>query len=141
MTTVPIPDSHRDLLGAPYCPVLATVMPDGSPQTTPVWCMLDGDRVQINTMSRFRKAKNMRANPRVTLLAFDPKNPLRHVEIRGIVVEMTEDGALDHLDRLTQTYMRKPDAHFFGDCVPTAHQATHIPVRITIMPTRVRVEG
>ncbi|MFN8448767.1 MAG: PPOX class F420-dependent oxidoreductase [Anaerolineae bacterium] len=141
MIPVPIPASHRDLLGAPYCPVLATVMPDGSPQTTPVWCVLDGDCIQINTMRGFRKEKNMRANPRVTLLAYDPQNPLRHVEVRGVVVEMCEDGALDHLDALTQAYMRQPDAKFFGDSVPAALQARYTPVRITILPTRVRVEG
>ncbi|MCC6804607.1 MAG: PPOX class F420-dependent oxidoreductase [Anaerolineae bacterium] len=141
MTPVPIPDSHRDLLAAPCCPVLATVMPDGSPQTTPVWCVLDGDRIQINTMSAFRKAKNMRANPRVTLLALDPQNPQRHIEIRGIVVEMTEDGARAHLDALTQAYLRKPDAKFFGDSVPAALETRFTPVRVTIQPTRVRVEG
>lgn len=141
MPPVHIPESHRDLLAAPYCPVLATVMPDGSPQTTPVWCVLDGDTVQINTMSAFRKAKNMRANPRVTLLALDPQNPQRNIEIRGIVVEMTEDGALDHLDALTQAYLGKPDAKFFGDSVPAALESSYTPIRITIQPTRVRVEG
>jgi PPOX class probable F420-dependent enzyme len=141
MPSVQIPASHRDLLAGPYGAALATVMPDGSPQATPVWCNLDGDRVLINTMRGFRKEKNMRANRKVTLLAFDPKNPLRHVEVRGIVVEMTEDGALDHLDQLTQLYLHKPDAKFFGDSIPAALQADYTPVKITIVPTRVRVEG
>jgi hypothetical protein len=116
-------------------------MPDGSPQTTPVWCNLEGEYVLINTMRGFRKEKNMRLNPQVTLLAYDPKNPLRHIEIRGIVVEMTEGGALEHLDHLTQLYLRQPDAAFFGDSVPAALQADYTPVRIRIMPTRVRAEG
>jgi len=85
-----IPDSHRDLLAGPVNVVLTTVMPDGQPQTTPVWCNLEGDHVLINTMQHFRKAKNMRANPMVTLLAFRLKNPLTNIEVRGRVVEMTE---------------------------------------------------
>ena len=94
-----------------------------------------------NSMRDFRKTKNMRHNPKVTLLAYDPQHPLRHIEIRGTVVEMTEEGALEHLDRLTQLYMKRPDAHFFGDSVPAALEADHHPVKIRIRPNRVRVEG
>lgn|SRR5574341_191808 len=136
-----IPETHCDLIDGPFWAALTTVMPDGQPQTTPIWCNRKGDDVLINTMQGFRKAKNMRANPRVTLLVCDPHNPLRNIEIRGQVVEMTEDGALQHLDALTQLYMNKPDAHFFGDSVPAGHQTTYIPVKVRIAPIRVRVEG
>ena len=70
-----IPEFHRDLLAGPVNVVLTTVMPDGQPQTTPVWCNLDGNDVMINTMRSFRKCKNMAANPRVTLLAYALENP------------------------------------------------------------------
>jgi hypothetical protein len=92
-------------------------------------------------MRHFRKTKNMLANPKVSLLIFDPQQPLRNIEIRGEVVEMTEEGASAHLDELTQLYMDKPNAHFFGDSVPAELAATHAPVRIKIAPTHVRVEG
>jgi len=92
-------------------------------------------------MRGFRKEKNMRANPKVTLLAYDPKHPLRSVEIRGTVIDMTEEGALEHLDQLTQLYMRKPGARFFGDSIPAELQATYIPVKIKVAPIYVRVEG
>jgi PPOX class probable F420-dependent enzyme len=141
MKPVPIPESHRDLLNSAYCAALTTVMPDGQPQITPIWCNQDGEYVLINTMLGFRKEKNMRTNPKVTLLAYDPKNPLRSIEIRGTVVELTEEGALEHLNQLTQLYMHKSDANFFGDSVPAELQATYIPVKITITPTHVRVEG
>ncbi len=137
----PIPDSHRDLIDGAYCAALTTMMPDGQPQTTPVWCNRDGDHVLINTMRGFRKEKNMRLNPRVTLLVYDPKNPLHNIEIRGKVVEMSKEGALEHLDALTRLYMNKPDAHFFGDSIPAEFQATHVPVRIKIEPVHVRIEG
>ncbi len=136
-----IPPSHRDLVGGPFYAALTTLMPDGQPQTTPVWCSRDGNCILINTMRDFRKAKNLRLNPMVTLLAYDPKNPGRNIEIRGRVVDMTEDGALEHLDALTRLYVNKPDARFFGDSVPAEMEAIHQPVKITILPRRVRVEG
>src|SRR5215211_205457 len=115
---VEIPESYRDLIDGPYWAALTTVMPDGQPQTTPVWCNREGNYVLTNTMRGFRKEKNMRANPSVTLLVYDPRNPLRNIEVRGLVVEMTEAGAVEHDDRLAQLYLGKPDACFFGDAVP-----------------------
>jgi PPOX class probable F420-dependent enzyme len=115
-------------------------MPDGQPQMTPVWCNREGDYVLTNTMRGFRKEKNMRANPRVTLFTYDPRNPLRNIEVRGLVVEMTEEGAVEHDDRLAQLYLGKPDARFFGDAVPAELAATYDPVKVTIAPTHVRVE-
>ena len=141
MTHVGIPESHQDLIDGPFCVALTTIMPDGQPQTTPVWCNRAGDYVLINTMAAFRKAKNMRLNPKVTLLAYDPRNPLRHIEIRGLVVGMTEEGAVEHDDELARLYLGKPDAKFFGDAVPAALAAVQHPVKITIKPVRVRVEG
>jgi len=141
MKPVLIPDSHRDLLDGDACVALTTIMPDGQPQITPVWCNRDGAYVLINTMRGFRKEKNMRGNPKVTLLAFDPKQPLHCIEIRGTVVEMTEEGALEHLDQLTQLYMHNSDVRFFGDCIPAELQTTYFPVKIKIVPIHVRVEG
>jgi PPOX class probable F420-dependent enzyme len=141
MIGIPIPESHRDLIDDNYDVVLTTVMPNGQPQTTPVWCNREGAYVLINTMRGFQKEKNTRTNPRVTLLAYDPTNPLRNIEIRGMVVEMTEAGALEHLNELTRKYMGKPDAQFFGDSVPAELEAVYTPVKIRIAPTRVRVEG
>jgi PPOX class probable F420-dependent enzyme len=141
MTTACIPETHRDLIDGTFCAALTTLMPDGHPQITPVWCNREGEHILINTMRNFRKAKNMRQNPKVTLLIYDPKCPYHHIEIRGRVVEMTEEGALAHLDQLTQLYLNQPTAHFFGDSVAAELQTTHTPVKIRIEPTRVRVEG
>ena len=141
MAAASIPEAFRDLIDGPFIAVLTTILPDGSPHTTPVWCNRDGEYVLINTMRGFRKTKNMRQNPRVTLLAYDLKNPTRNIEIRGTVAEMTEEHAVEHLDRLTRLYMNKPDATFFGDCVPVDLQATQHPVKVRILPTHVRTEG
>ena len=134
-----IPESHRDLLAEPVNVVLTTIMPDGQPQTTPIWCNLEGDDVLINTMKQFRKQKNMRLNPMVTLLAYRLSNPLRNIEVRGRVVEMTEEGALDHLNELNILYGSGPE--FFGDSVDAELRHKFIPVKVRIQPVRVRVEG
>jgi PPOX class probable F420-dependent enzyme len=141
MNSTSIPSSHLDLIDGPYVVALSTVMPDGQPQTTPVWCNRKGDCIYINVMKGFRKEKNMRANPRVSLLAYDPKNPLRNIEIRGCVMEMTEDGAVEHNDELTQLYMAKPNARFFGDAVPAELRSRYTPVKVKIIPTHIRVEA
>ena len=141
MPNTVIPDTHKDLVEKPYYAVVTTVMPDGQPQTTPVWGNCEAGYVLVNTMRGFQKERNMRANHRVTLLAYDPKNPLRNIEIRGTVVEMTEDGALAHLNHLTSLYLHKRDAQFFGDSVPAELQATYRPVKVKICPTRIRTEG
>jgi hypothetical protein len=117
------------------------MMPDGQPQTTPVWCNRKGNTIFINVMKGFRKEKNMRLNPNVSLLSYDPKNPLRNIEIRGCVVEMTEEGAVEHIDELTRLYSGQPDAKFFGDAVPPDLQTQYRPIRVKIMPTHIRVEG
>lgn len=136
-----IPASHLDLIDGPYTVALSTVMPDGQPQTTPVWCNRKDDCIFINVMKGFRKEKNMRLNPKVSLLGYDPKNPLHNIEIRGCVIEMTEDGALEHNDQLAQLYLKKPDAKFFGDAVPAELQSRYRPVRVKILPTHIRVES
>lgn len=137
--TVTIPESHKDLLAGPVNVVLTTVMPDGQPQTTPVWCNLDGDDLLINTMTQFRKQKNMRLNPLVTLLAYRLDDPLRNIEVRGRVVEMSEEGALEHLNALNLLYGSGPE--FFGDSVDAELKEKFTPVKIRIRPFRVRVEG
>lgn len=135
--TVPmeIPEDFLDLLNGPHVAALATVMPDGQPQTTVVWCNFDGTHVLVNTMRGFRKERNMRANPKVTLLAYDPREPLRYIEVRGTVVEMTEEGALEHLDSLSLLYTGCTP--YFGRCVPAELQASEMPVLCRILPTRV----
>ena len=135
-----IPASHLDLIDGPYTVALSTVMPDGEPQTTPVWCNRKDDCIFINVMKGFRKEKNMRLNPRVSLLVYDPKDPLRNIEIRGCVAEMTEEGAVEHNDELTRLYLGKHDARFFGDAVPAELRSRYTPVRVKIMPTYIRIE-
>ena len=131
-----IPASHRDLAECPPIAALTTIMADGYPQTSAVWCDVDGELVRVSTMRGFAKERNMRRDPRVTLLCYDPRQPLRYLEVRGTVVEMTEDGALEHLDALASKYAGRP-IRYFGDAIPARFAETEIPVLCRIRPTHV----
>ena len=86
-------------------------------------------------MRGFRKEKNMQRDPKVTLLCYDPHQPLRYLEVRGKVVEMTEEGALAHLDQLCKRYTGR--APYFGECVPAEFQESEVPVLCKIRPIHV----
>jgi PPOX class probable F420-dependent enzyme len=131
-----IPASHLDLVECPPVAALTTIMPDGYPQTSVVWCDFDGACVRVNTMRGFAKERNMRRDPRVTLLCYDPRRPLRYLEVRGTVVEMTQAGAAEHLDALASKYAGRP-VRYFGDAIPTRFARTEVPILCRIRPTRV----
>lgn len=137
----PLPATHQDLIDGPYTVALTTIMPDGQPHITPVWCNRRDDFLYVNVMKGFLKEKNMRQNPRVSILAYDPQNPIRNIEIRGRVVEMTQEGAVEHNDELARLYLGKLDAVFFGDAVPADFKDRYTPVRVKIEPAHIRVEG
>ena len=101
-----IPESHRDLLEDKKRAFvyLATLMADGSPQVTPVWFNTDGSHILVNTAEGRIKDRNMRARPTVALCIQDPVNPYRYLQVRGRVVEITEEGADAHIDALAGKY-------------------------------------
>jgi PPOX class probable F420-dependent enzyme len=102
-----IPSKFRDLFEKKSFASLATLMPDGRPQVTPVWVDFDGQNVVINSAKGRQKDRNMRREPRVSMSIPDPENPYRYLEIRGTVVEVTEQGADDHIDRMAKKYLGK----------------------------------
>jgi PPOX class probable F420-dependent enzyme len=104
-----IPERYRDLFTKRALASLATLMPDGSPQVTPVWCDFDGTHVIVNSARGRRKDRNMRGDPRVALAIIDPEDPYRYLEIRGRVVEITEEGADEHIDKLAKKYLGKDE--------------------------------
>lgn len=100
-----IPQQYLDLFAKRAFANLATLMPDGSPQVTPVWVDYDGTHVIVNSARGRQKDRNMRRNPSVSMVLSDPKNPYRYLEIRGRVAEITEEGASAHIDKLAQKYL------------------------------------
>jgi PPOX class probable F420-dependent enzyme len=111
---VPLPDALLDLLRRPSPCFLSTLMPDGSPQMTQTWVDTDGRHVLINTVDGHQKVRNVRRDPRVALNVSDPGDPSRYFEVRGRVVDVTEHGAREHIDELSQRYLGRPYPWFGG---------------------------
>ena len=111
------PESHHDLLSDEKRALgfLATVMPDGSPQLTPLWFSYENDEIKINTKRGRVKEKNMSARPQVALVIQAPEDTLRFLQIRGVATHATEDGAVDHIERLSQKYDAKPFRSLYPD--------------------------
>ena len=102
-----IPETHKDLLAGPVYVQLASHMRNGSIQVHPVWCGYDGTHILVNSAKGRVKDRNMRTNPNVTVLAVDPENPFRWLEIRGKVVDISEEGADEHIDQLSDLYIQQ----------------------------------
>ncbi|MFC1463885.1 MAG: PPOX class F420-dependent oxidoreductase [Candidatus Brachytrichaceae bacterium NZ_4S206] len=103
-----IPNEYLDLFQKKSFAHLATVMPDGSPQVTPVWVDYDGDYVVINTARGRVKDRNMPLGAKVAIEIMDADNPYRYIQVRGHVAEITEAGAREHIDKLSIKYTGKP---------------------------------
>lgn len=128
-----IPEKYADLFTKPAFANLATVMPDGSPQVTPVWVDFDGSHILFNSALGRVKDKNIRRDPRVSVAIQDPANPYRYLEVRGRVVEITQKGADEHINKLSQKYLGKPVYPF--------RQPGEVRVLYRIEPEHVSVMG
>ncbi len=131
---VAIPDQYKDLLtGKKAFASLATLMPDGTPQVTPVWFDFDGKNLLFNSARGRQKDKNVRRDSRVTLTIQDPENPYRYVEVRGRVTDITQEGADDHINKLAKKYLDK-DVYPF-------RQPGEVRVLYTVRPEKVHGMG
>jgi len=100
-----IPEQYQDLLQKKAFAHLGTLMADGSPQVTPVWFDYDGTHIRFNSAKGRVKDKNLRNRPQVALSILDPDNSYRYMQIRGKVVQITEEGADAHIDSLAKKYL------------------------------------
>lgn len=96
--------SYLDLFSKRAFAHIATLIPDGSPQVSPVWVEYDGNSVVVNTAIGRQKDLNVRRDPRVALAIQDPDNPYRKLLLRGKVAEIITDGAEGHIDALAVKY-------------------------------------
>ena len=97
----------KKLIDRPNFAHLATLMPDGSPHSTPVWVGREGEQLVIGTSDGSLKARNTGRDPRVALSMVDSENPYEEVQIRGRVVERRPDPELKILDRISKKYIGK----------------------------------
>jgi PPOX class probable F420-dependent enzyme len=128
-----IPDKFHDLFHKKGFAHLATLMPDGSPQVTPVWVDFDGTHVIVNSAKGRQKDKNMKRDSRVALSIADPDNPYRYLEVRGKIASITEEGADEHIDKMAKKYLGK-------DKYPYRNPA-EVRVVYKVMPTKISSFG
>ena len=135
MSLTLIPESHADLLqdDVRAYVYLATVMGDGTPQVTPVWFNTNEDFILINSAKGRVKDRNMRQRSNVALAIQDPQNPYRYVQVRGQIVEITEDGARQHIDTLAGKYTGKSEY--------TLNDPNEVRVTYVLRPEKVQVMG
>jgi PPOX class probable F420-dependent enzyme len=136
--TKPIPASHLDLLTRPIHGVLTTLMPNGHPQSSLVWCDFDGAYARVNTSLERQKGQNMSSNPNVSLLIVDPENTSRFIQIRG-QVELIQADALTHLDEITRQYTKH--SQYYGYVFPLEKREQETRVICRIHATRVTLDA
>jgi PPOX class probable F420-dependent enzyme len=98
----------KQLIDRPNFAHLATLMPDGSPQSVPVWVGREGDRLIVCTGEASLKARNARRDPRIALSVVDHRNPYEEIQVRGRVVERRPDPSLEVMDPISRKYTGKP---------------------------------
>lgn len=133
-----IPDAFKDLVDDAVFVNVSTVSPDGQPQATVVWWDRDDETIQINTTKDRQKYKNFQRDPHVALLAFDPKNPYRWMQIRGVVESITEEGGRDHIESLSRKYTGQ---HYYGGFNKWSNPEDETRVVVRIRPEKVLTSG
>jgi PPOX class probable F420-dependent enzyme len=113
-TPVDLPADLLDLLHDRSPCFVATVMPDGSPQLTQTWVDTDGHSVLLNTVQGSQKSRNIARDPRVALNISDPNSAGRYFAVRGVVVKVTTDGAVEHIEKLAHRYLGTPYPWYGG---------------------------
>jgi PPOX class probable F420-dependent enzyme len=111
-----VPETHIEMLEGPVYGVLSTHMPAGSIQSTLVWFNYDGEYLYVNTKRGRIKERNIMLNPQVAILAVDTTNPWKYISISGKVIEVIEEGTVEHLDKLTQIYLQQEN--YYGVVEP-----------------------
>lgn len=135
--SVTIPEDYKDLLLNPIVVTVTTVMPDGHPQSSVVWCSYDGERIWINSADGRQKNKNLERDPRVSIVAIDPKDPYRYLEVRGEVEEIVPDEDKSHINSLSLVYRGYED--YYKNMPQKRHTETRTIYKIK--PTHVNTHG
>lgn len=126
-------DDARSFLDQKVIAHVATLMPDGSPQASPVWIDHDDTRVIFNTAEGRYKTENLEKDGRVAVSIVDAENPYRHMLVRGRVAELTREGADEHINAMAKKYLDEDEYPF--------RQPGEVRVKVLIDPDSVTVNG
>lgn len=100
-----IPSSHQDLLKSTALAHIATLGPDGGPQSSPVWFEWTGEYILFSNLKSRQKYRNVKKDPRIALSIVDPQNPYRYLEIRGTVERVDDDPDWHFINSMAKKYM------------------------------------
>jgi PPOX class probable F420-dependent enzyme len=128
---VSVPDTLVDMLAweSKALAHIATIGPDGGPQSSPVWFDWDNDQLRVSLYDSSQKMKNLKRNPRLSVSIVDPANAYRYIEIRGLAVLFEPDTGLEFITRMAGKYLGL-------DYYPW-HEEGQVEVKVTIKPTRI----
>ena len=112
--TVELPKDLLELLERPSICFLATLMPGGAPHLTQTWVDTDGTCILINTVQGHQKVRNIARDRRVAVTVSDRDQPARYFQVRGRVLDVTTEGAAEHIDKLSQRYLGRPYPWYGG---------------------------
>lgn len=130
-----IPESYLDLIAGPIYATFTTVNPQGGPENSVIWASWDGSHVVVNTRGESRKIANIKANPKVALMAVDPENPYRWVDVRGTVESVEPDENYQNINSHAKLYAGKDE--YYGGVAPIEQKGTEQRVVVRIRPDRV----
>ena len=114
--SLPIPEKFHDLFSRPILCALTTINAHGQPHSVPVWCDFDGVHVRVNMPAASKKARNLQANPKLSLLVIDPQNGGHWIEIQGHVGQLIDEahGSQEHINKLSEKYTGNPVYQPYG---------------------------
>lgn len=131
--SVKIPENFLDMFQRPIFASIATLMPDGSPHLTPIWIDYDDGHLLFTVIKGHVKDRNLAARPQVAITLFDPENPYRYIMIQGIVVEITEEDAYEHSQKMAKKYL--------GDDGEYVYKQGEKPHLFKVIPNKVSTLG
>lgn len=123
----------RELLRAKNFAHVATIAPDGTPHVAVVWVGVDGDDVLLNSAEGRVWPRNLRRDPRVVVTVVNHDNSYEYVAIRGEAVEITPDGADEHIDALAKKYLDEDEYPF--------RKEGEVRLKIRVRPDKVTLRG
>lgn len=134
-----LPESHKDLITGPVYAVFTTLSPAGAPENSIVWCSWDGEHVLVNTARGRRKDRNVRSDPRVALMAVDPDDPYRWIDVRGEVEEIVPDEDYANINAHAKLYTGADN--YYGGFAPAEREGREERIIFKIKPKHVVAYG
>lgn len=105
MPTTAVPDVHEKILTKRSFGHVATIGPDGEPQSSPVWIDYDGERIRFSQTTNRQKLRNLRADSRIAVSVTDPDDPYHYLEIRGVVDAVEPDEGYSFVNEMASKYL------------------------------------